>query len=69
VDLTAGLNRRGNCHPRWDSISTIQLIVSCHTNYAVPAHALVESDATIVQDVKYLVRVLQQARHMKMWIE
>ena len=49
---TAGLNRHGNCYPRWDLILTIQLLVSSPTNYAVPARALVQSDATSVEDVK-----------------
>jgi hypothetical protein len=33
---------------------TIQLIVSHHTNYAIPAHGLVQSDVTFVEDVKCL---------------
>ena len=65
---TAGLNRRGNCHPPWDSISTIQLVVSCHTDYAVPAHSLVKSDVTSVEDVKCLVCPLTSKTY-EMWIE
>jgi hypothetical protein len=35
-------------------LQTIQLVVSHHTNCAILAHALVQSDATSVKDVKCL---------------
>jgi len=54
VGPTAGLIRRGNCLPHWDSTFSIQLVVTRHTNYAVLAHAHVQSDATSVEDVECL---------------